>query len=224
MAELSPIAARVVGYPCAPTPKILLELEELGVELVECGNTLLNGVRVLGKGTRGVVVGGVFRGVNVAVKLRRCDSPRLNMLHEAEMLRLANSVNVGPKLIYASENLIVMELVEGVPLKRHTLIGDRDLASCVLDALHQASRLDSLGLDHGELSRAHSHIYCSAGNSIIIDFDSASTARKPHNYNSLKSYFFMGRGELQRRVRTLFTQQAYTQKGIIPPIQPDLEK
>jgi len=197
--ELSSIARRVADYPCPPSPQTLRELEKLGVELVEQGDTVLNGVRVLGKGTRGIVVCGVHRGLPVAVKIRRCDSPRASMLHEAQMLRLANTVGVGTRLICASENIIVMERVVGVPLKRHTKLSDNQLASCIEDSLQQAARLDRIGLDHGELSRAHSHVYHTDSGAKIIDFDSASTSRKPHNYNSLFAYYFMGRGPLQQR-------------------------
>jgi len=205
---LSNTASRVANYPCPPTPQITQELEALGVELVERGGTLVNGVRVLGKGTRGIVVGGIYRGLPVAVKIRRCDSPRPSMLHEAQMLRLANTVGVGPRLICATGNIIVMEEVVGVPLRRHTQISDQQLAICIKDSLQQAIRLDGIGLDHGELSRAHSHVYQTGDGAKIIDFDSASTSRKPHNYNSLYAYYFMGRGELQQRARSILPEYA----------------
>ncbi|PSN90607.1 hypothetical protein B9Q08_04385 [Candidatus Marsarchaeota G2 archaeon ECH_B_SAG-M15] len=208
MVELNNTANRVANYPCPPTPQIIQELEELGVELIEQGATVVNGVRVLGKGTRGIVVSGVYRGLPVAVKIRRCDSPRSSMLHEAQMLRLANTVAVGPKLISASENIIVMEKVVGIPLKEHFHISDHQLAVCIEDSLKQAVRLDEIGLDHGELSRAHSHVYHTEEGAKIIDFDSASTSRKPHNYNSLFAYYFMGKGELQRRARRILPAYA----------------
>lgn len=198
----------VANYPCGPNGQVLEELEALGVELLEEGETLLGGFRVLGKGTRGVVVAGLYRGMRVAVKIRRCDSPRESLKHEAEMLSLANGVGVGPKLLAATANVLVMELVEGTPLKHHEKIGDLQLARCVVDALEQARRLDEIGLDHGELSRAHSHVYAVEGGAKIIDFDSASTKRRPHNYSSLYSYFFVKSGPLQQRIRALLRPES----------------
>lgn len=192
------------NYPCGPTPTITRELEELGVELVECGGTQISGVRVLGKGTVGIVVCGLLSGLRVAVKIRRCDSPRPNMHHEAHMLELANSVGVGPRLIAHTDNVLVMELVEGTPLKHHEKLGDKELEACVEDALKQAFKLDEIGLDHGELSNPHSHVYATPGGAKIIDFDGASTARKPHNYNSLYAYFFIAPTPLAQRVRAIF--------------------
>lgn len=180
------------------------------MELVEAGNTLIAGRRVLGKGTHGIVVLGLLENREVAVKIRRCDSPRPNMHHEAKMLALANSVGVGPRLLAHTENIIVMELVRGTPIAKHAEIGDSELTRCVQDALKQAQTLDQIGLDHGELSRPHKHLYATGTGAKIIDFDGASTNRKPHNYSSLYAYLFVAPGPLQTRLRALFQKPPKT--------------
>lgn len=42
----------------------------------------------------------------VALKIRRTDADRSQMYHEADMLKKANSVDVGPKLLDVSENFL----------------------------------------------------------------------------------------------------------------------
>src|SRR3990172_9584899 len=49
----------------------------------------------------------------VAVKIRRTDSQRKEMQSEAKLLKIANSVGVGPCLIDSSKNLMIMEYLDG---------------------------------------------------------------------------------------------------------------
>ena len=79
--------------------------------------------------------------------------------------------------------------------------------------LEKARRLDEIGLDHGELSRAHRHIIVSGGEPRLIDFESASTERRVSNITSLTQYLF-----INRRMRRLIS------RVIEPPeIQPLIE-
>jgi len=49
--------------------------------------------------------------------------------------------------------------------------------------------LDKLGVDHGELNRPFKHIYwCGANGVKIIDWESSSFSRKPHNLTSFVSF------------------------------------
>ena len=70
-------------------------------------------VPVLGKGFVGIVVIAHLNGERVAVKIRRTDADRADLLHEGNMLSKANSVGVAPKLIAASKNFLLMQLIDG---------------------------------------------------------------------------------------------------------------
>src|SRR5271157_5754346 len=92
----------------------LQELRSHNVTALEfSGTASLFGVKVpvLGKGFVGIVVIAHMNGERVAVKIRRVDADRADLLHEASMLFKANSVNVAPKLIAASKNLLLMQLI-----------------------------------------------------------------------------------------------------------------
>src|SRR5512135_2024778 len=102
----------ILGYPKATRGELArrhAELKKLGITKVSFqGETILNNIPVLGKGYVGVVVLSRFRKNEVALKIRRIDSNRPEMKSEAKLLKLANKVKVGPRLIDSSKNFIIM--------------------------------------------------------------------------------------------------------------------
>lgn len=187
---------------CYPRPnrvelqKRLKELVRLGISAIEfCGEKQVLSLRVLGKGCVGLVVK-AYRadGEAVALKVRRVDADRAMMLHEAEMLRVANSVDVGPKLLDFSKNFLVMQFVEGdlLPKWLDKCGGKTRLRMVLRDILEQCWRLDKVGLDHGELSHAPKHIIVDAYDKpFIVDFETASLNRKPSNVTSIAQFLFI---------------------------------
>ena len=88
----------------------LRELRSLGVEGLELrGRHRVGGMPVLGKGHVGVVVAARFEGASAALKIRRVDADRESLDAEAENLRIANRVSVGPRLLGVSDNFLLME-------------------------------------------------------------------------------------------------------------------
>jgi putative serine/threonine protein kinase len=188
----------------------LLELRGLGVEaLVLTGRHVLHGVPVLGKGHVGVVVAALMDGRRVALKIRRVDADRASLEAEASNLRVANGVSVGPEFVGVSTNFLAMELVEGEYLVDWVRgLGPSDgnrLRRVFRAVLGKARRLDEVGLDHGELSRADRHIVVAGEEPRIVDFESASVSRRCGNVTSLVQYLFFN-----QRVRGLVA-------GIIRP-------
>lgn len=194
-------------YPKASEAELESRLEELrehGVTAVEfAGAASAFNVPVLGKGFVGIVITAYLGGKRVALKIRRVDADRTGLEHEAQMLAKANSVQVGPKLIGVSKNFLLMQLVDGwlLPdwLSEHRETG---LLRVVLgEVLEQCWRLDSLGLDHGELSKAPKHIIVSKqGKPFIVDFETASTDRRPANVTSACQFFFTSHGAVAKAV------------------------
>lgn len=173
------------------------ELRSLGVKGIELrGNSLIGRTPVLGKGHVGVVVSALFGGDRVAMKIRRVDADRASMEDEAKYLRVANSVSVGPVLLGVSRNFLLMELVEGEFLMDWMggLGASEGLLRGVLrGVLERARRLDVVGLDHGELSRAPRHILVVGGVPRIVDFESASLNRRCRNVTSAAQFLFINR-------------------------------
>jgi len=177
----------------------LKELERLGVQALEfTGEKSVFDVSVLGKGCVGVVVVAYTNSGRAALKIRRVDADRKEMFHEGEMLKIANAIDVGPKLLEISENFLLMELIEGTHFPEWIeSLGEREVQSRVRwllkDILEQCYRLDEAGLDHGELSNAPKHILVDADDRpYLVDFETASINRRVSNVTSVCQYLFLG--------------------------------
>jgi len=182
------------------------QLKSLGIEGLEFEGPLKIGkLSVLGKGVVGLVFAGIADGGRVAVKIRRTDSRRGSMLHEAEMMRAANKAGIGPECLGSSEDVLEMQFLDGqrLPLWISSLKGRGRKArvkSTVKALLEQCARLDAYGLDHGELSRAHKNVLVSTGDHPwILDYESASLMRRVNNFTSLAQYILLS-GRFSRKV------------------------
>lgn len=173
------------------------ELKALGVESISFQGELQVGtISILGKGYVGVVVLGKIGRKKVAVKIRRSDSPRKNLKKEAELLKITNRTNVGPKLVGSSKNFLVMEYLDGkkigdwiASLKKKG--SSSQLKTVIKKVLEDCYSIDRMGLDHGELSNITKHVI--VGNkTTIIDFESSSTDRKVSNVTSATQALCIG--------------------------------
>jgi len=189
--------ASVICYPRLTLKELqrrLVELERLGVKAVEFGGEKeAFGVKVLGKGCVGIVTTAYIDGKKIALKIRRVDADRAKMQNEAALLRKANSFSVGPKFLAATKNFLLMQFIDGELLPKW-LSKHRQKAvvkKVLRDVLEQCWRLDTAGLDHGELSYAPKHIIVDKKNvPFIVDFESASLNRKPSNVTSICHFLF----------------------------------
>jgi putative serine/threonine protein kinase len=193
--------ASVLCFPNPSEPEAQSRIHELyshGVTALEfSGSASLFGVRVpvLGKGFVGVVVVAHLKTERVALKIRRTDADRTDLFHEARMLSMANSVNVGPRLIAASKNFLLMQLIDGhlLPNWLETNKDPTKVKQVLGQILEQCYMLDQSGLDHGELSKAPKHLIVDkACNPFIVDFETASVKRKAANVTAVCQYLFSG--------------------------------
>jgi putative serine/threonine protein kinase len=124
------------------------------------------------------------------------------MLREARLLNKANTVQVGPQLLGATRNFLVMQFIEGtfLPQWLEKRVGKTQLRMILRELLEQCWRLDEAGLDHGELSHAPKHIIIDPKNrAVIVDFETSSAKRKPSNVTSMSQFLFMS--EISRTIR-----------------------
>ena len=190
--------ASIICYPKpskAELRKRLKELKRLGVSALEFGGEKQAfSVPVLGKGCVGVVVKAYRNNEKLALKIRRVDADRAGMRREAEMLKVANSVSVGPRLLGVSHNFLLMQFIDGILLPQWLeKCRKKALLKKVLrEILEQCWRLDKAGLDHGELSHAPKHIIVDGeGKPFLVDFETASLNRKPSNVTSITQFLFI---------------------------------
>lgn len=191
--ESSPRPA-LLGYPGGSGAPYLDEMRRMGVDGVALfGGSEINGQRVLGKGHTGVVVLVRARGMTAALKMRRTDSPRPDMGGEAVLLAAANRAGVGPRLLGHTPNLLLMEYIDGTPLREWLAARPpaRSAKGAIRRILEQCYRLDRIGLDHGELADMSRHALVGA-RTAIIDFESASLSRRPANVTSAAQCLYLG--------------------------------
>ena len=195
--------SKILGYPNATNRQIksrINELEKLKIKSI-CltGPTTIGNLEILGKGYVGLVVLVKRGNKEVALKIRRTDSQRENMKNESILLKLVNSVSVGPKMIDVSKNFLVMEYIEGKKFSDwiEMLKGSgsaKQLKSTIRNVLEDCYRLDQIGFDHGELSNISKHVIVGKDKVTLIDFESSSTKRRPSNVTSITQAFFIGSG------------------------------
>ncbi|MEM4312204.1 MAG: RIO1 family regulatory kinase/ATPase [Nitrososphaerales archaeon] len=197
---------------CYPNPsenelkKRIEELKNLGIEaLIFEGKTKIDELHILGKGCVSLTVKVSFGNKDCVLKIRRVDANRENLLSEAKYLRMANSVQVGPKLFLSSKNFLIMEYINGVSIVEWCKANNSKyrLKKICKELLNQTFRLDKMGLDHGELSNLAKHVLIAQDNPYIIDFESASNERRVKNVTSLAQYIFVGSSISKKVRRTL---------------------
>ncbi len=188
----------ILCYPKPSRNELKRRIKELKMLKVAglgfIGEKRVYNVPVLGKGCVGIVVIAYMDGERIALKIRRVDADRSMMNHEAQMLKAANVLEVGPKLIDVSRNFLLMQFIEGdlFPKWLEKTRGKRRLRRVLKDVLEQCWRLDMAHLDHGELSHAPKHIIVDGRDTpFIVDFETASLNRKPSNVTSLSQFLFI---------------------------------
>lgn len=165
---------------------------------------------ILGKGNVGIVViAHVRTGKTAALKIRRVDADRKEMKHEADMLKVANSLGVGPRLIRMTDDFLLTGLIEGEHLPNWiNHAGEKKATNRVKvvlrDILEQCWTMDKAGLDHGELSHAPKHVIVdNCDKTHIVDFETASINRRTSNVTSICQYLFM-KSEFAGRLKHRF--------------------
>lgn len=199
--------ASILCYPKLTEDELqnrIRELEIHGVSTIEFagkGNVL--NVPVLGKGNVGIVVIAHRYRQKIALKIRRIDADREDLMHEAKMLARANSAGVGPTLVESGKNFLLMQLVEGEFLPEWlSATKDKTVLRQILSELvEECWRLDIIGLDHGELSKAPRHVIVDPYlKPWILDFETSSEKRRPGNVSAICQYLLMSGGPVTKSV------------------------
>ena len=130
------------------------------------------------------------------------------MKNEAKLLKLVNSVNVGPKMIDVSKNFLVMEYIEGIKIVDwiESLKGTgsvKKLKSTIRKVLEDCYNLDQIDFDHGELSNISKHVIVGNTKSTLIDFESSSVKRRPSNVTSVTQAIFIGSG-MAKKIQKIY--------------------
>ena len=208
----SPLLFNLISYPKFDSDEYCKRIDDL--DKMDIKDVILEGpaqlfeLKILGKGHSGVVLKvNTYSGKNFALKIRRLDSRRKDCLTEINNQKLANIVGIGPKVLENTNDLILMELINGKGISDWIIdqsnkadLNKKNVGNIVNEILEQCYRLDNLNLDHGELTRIDSHVMVSDNRQVsIIDFESSSTKRKPSNVTSVTQALFLS-GSISKKI------------------------
>jgi putative serine/threonine protein kinase len=171
------------------------QLRKLHIDALEfAGGRQIFNLAVLGKGFVGIVTIAYRNQQRFALKIRRIDADRSEMRREAQMLKLANSVDVGPRFLSQSKDFLLMQFIDGqlLPEWLENKTAKPRIRKILRETLEQCWRLDKVGLDHGELSHAPKHVIIDKRDKVfVLDFETASADRKPANVTSISQFLFI---------------------------------
>jgi putative serine/threonine protein kinase len=191
---------RIVCFPlskCDVFEQRLRDLLSKGfIYFLETGWSF-QGLRLIGKGFSGVVVLAKHAQHGLGVlKLRRLDSRRESLRHEALMMKLAYETGLVPRLFIEHDDYIFREFLppwECIAfdefIETSILRGDLPaLPPLFKGLLAKLSILDKVKIDHGELNRPGDHILVCGNRPVLIDWESARKSNNPRNVTSVFSY------------------------------------
>lgn len=218
----------VICYPgtdLASFGSRLDQLKEIGVtRLIFEGESKVGKFGIVGRGCVSTVVRARLKNQkhDVALKIRRVDANRKDMKRDYDLQTFANSFGVGPKAIAHTKDLFVMEYIDSVKLgkwfqKLRTRTSKKYARALIRSALEQCYRLDSNGLDHGELSNPTKHVLIRNSpvpETVVIDYESASRERRTSNLTAVASFFFLG-GWQSEKVKKILGLQRFPRKRLI---------
>jgi putative serine/threonine protein kinase len=166
------------------------------------------------------IINGKNKGKIFVLKEVREKSNRKNLCErEGNMLALANTVNVGPKLIQKNEkeNNVVMEFINGIKFldfvqsKEFENITKKELYEFIRELYFQCMLLDSIGLTHTQLQVGKNILVKKINTKgktkfvpIIIDFEKSSirTDHKAKNIGQIESFLFYNpNGFVAKKIR-----------------------
>ncbi len=145
----------------------------------------LKDIEKLNEGWRGVIYTAFFDNQKVSVKVAK-DADKLDALKKEINILLKLKGREGfPQIIFFGEDFFVYQFIEGFPFR--TIGKDRNRKTEALrKVLTLAYKLDTLGIDHGELTRIDKNVIVNEqGEVFLLDFDRGTDKGKKRNVPQL---------------------------------------
>ena len=150
----------------------------------------ITNIHYFAKGKRGLVYKGVYKRKSVVVKIQRPDAITLSTVQfEATWLKKLNLHHIGPTLFFATEDFLVMELIEGYLFEEFLQTQQKkDILSMIKKLSRQMYLFDSLGVNKYEMNHPDKHIIIRKGNPIMIDFERCRYTEYPKNITQVAQF------------------------------------
>jgi len=144
----------------------------------------IDNLQVIGKGWRGIVYRGFYKGKDLAFKVPREEIHKKAINKEAYLLRELNKYGIGGKLELTGEDFFAYRFIDGKPLNK---VLNKQNASKLLHQLFcTARKMDKIGISKDEMHRPYKNVLVDKFDNIhLIDFERAKYCEKTHNVTQL---------------------------------------
>ncbi len=139
---------------------------------------------VIGKGKRGVVRECTFDGKKCAVKVPTVESDAIcRISNESYWLKRLNEYGIGPKFVYADDEVLVMEFLDGVHLVDYLKVekDDKKIRKVFKKILKECRVMDKLKVNKLEMHRITKNAIVVGNDVVLIDFERCKRVLVPKN-------------------------------------------
>ena len=144
----------------------------------------IQNLQIIGKGWRGIVYRGNYKGLDLAFKVPREEKYVKSIQKEAQILKELNKYGIGGKLEIIGEDFIGYRFIEGKPLIK--IINKNNAKDLLYQLFKIARKMDKIGISKDEMHRPYKNVIVdSTGKVHLIDFEKAVFSKKPHNITQL---------------------------------------
>jgi putative serine/threonine protein kinase len=156
-------------------------------------------LREIGRGWRGVVYRGLWRGKEVALKVASRPEAEEAIRKEAKILKALRGRGGYPQLLASGDDFLVYEFIRGKTLREANL-DPEERRRVYRILLERAFELDNLGINRDEFAYVDKNVILGEdGEVYVIDFDRGNFKRRPSNLTQFLQLLvregFLGREE-----------------------------
>lgn len=150
----------------------------------------ITNIKYFAKGRRGLVYRGVYKRKEVIIKIPNPESFAASTIaFEEKWLKKMNELHIGPHLMFAADNFLVMEYIEGdVILDYLKKATKKNITAVLNNLLKQMLLLDAKGVVKQEMTHPHKHIIVCKNKPTLIDFERCRYSEKPRNVNQFLQF------------------------------------
>jgi len=147
----------------------------------------IKNLKVIGKGWRGTVYKGTFKGKDLSFKVPNSTIHVKAIKKEGKILSIVNRYGIGGKLFFKGEDFIAYDFIEGKLLK--DAINEENYKYIIYQLFEQARILDKIGINKDEMQKPLKNTIVNEQNKVyLIDFERAKFSKKVSNITQLLQF------------------------------------
>ncbi len=169
--------------------------EDLYVYLIEKSEILkqlekrkIKNIKKLTKGHRGLIYTGNNK--EITIKIKNPESEAIDRIkNEVNYLRLLNKHNIGPKLLFFSDDYFVYDFIDGDFIEDYIKKSSKsNIIKVLKEVFEQMFVLDKLKINKEEMHHPVKHVIISKNTPVLLDFERCRKTLKPHNVTQFCQY------------------------------------